>query len=226
MTAASPSPSTAKSTITKRCARPSSPAATAFAVTATPRFCSSFTAPRAKISSAGCAAACPPSCAGRYAADALGAPLHPKHAELLTYGSTLPGAYLLQRGLFLPPEACEAWADPAVIEEGLARLDPARLLAQPLTDGPCTPFAQVAALEASLYMRNQLLRDADWGSMAHSLEVRTPLVDRVLLERLAPVMLELEPGSGKTFLGAAPSKPLPAAVTGRCKTGFGIPIER
>ncbi len=157
---------------------------------------------------------------------ALGAPLHPKHAELLTYGGTLPGAYLLQRGLFLPPEAREAWADPAFIEEGLARLDPARLVARPLTDGPRTPFAQVAALEASLYMRNQLLRDADWASMAHSLEVRTPLVDRVLLERLAPVILESEPGAGKTFLGAAPSKPLPAAVTGRRKTGFGIPIER
>ena len=26
-------------------------------------------------------------------------------------------------------------------------------------------------------MRNQLLRDADWAGMAHSLEIRTPLVD-------------------------------------------------
>jgi len=32
-------------------------------------------------------------------------------------------------------------------------------------------------LEATLYMRNQLLRDADWTSMAHSIELRVPLVD-------------------------------------------------
>ena len=32
-------------------------------------------------------------------------------------------------------------------------------------------------------MRNQLLRDTDWASMAHSLEVRVPLVDVKLLSR-------------------------------------------
>ena len=40
-------------------------------------------------------------------------------------------------------------------------------------------------MEAALYMRNQLLRDTDWASMAHSLEVRTPLVDAVLLQHVA-----------------------------------------
>ena len=39
-------------------------------------------------------------------------------------------------------------------------------------------------------MRNQLLRDADWASMAHSVEVRTPLVDASLLRQLAPLLLE------------------------------------
>jgi len=33
-------------------------------------------------------------------------------------------------------------------------------------------------------MRNQLLRDADWAGMAHSLEIRVPLVDVELLELL------------------------------------------
>ena len=47
---------------------------------------------------------------------------------------------------------------------------------------PRTSFGKVAVLESSLYMRNQLLRDTDWASMAHSLEVRVPLVDVKLLE--------------------------------------------
>jgi asparagine synthase (glutamine-hydrolysing) len=42
-------------------------------------------------------------------------------------------------------------------------------------------------MESSLYMRNQLLRDTDWASMAHSLEVRVPLVDSKLLRSLVPI---------------------------------------
>ena len=34
-------------------------------------------------------------------------------------------------------------------------------------------------------MRNQLLRDTDWASMAHALEVRVPLVDAALLRCVA-----------------------------------------
>jgi len=33
------------------------------------------------------------------------------------------------------------------------------------------------------YMRQQLLRDADWADMAHSLEIRVPLVDLELLRQ-------------------------------------------
>ena len=55
---------------------------------------------------------------------------------------------------------------------------------------PATPFARVAALESSLYLRNQLLRDMDWASMAHSLEVRVPLVDAHLLRKVAPALVD------------------------------------
>ena len=37
-------------------------------------------------------------------------------------------------------------------------------------------------------MRNQLLRDSDWASMYHGVELRTPLVDIKLLENLTTVM--------------------------------------
>ena len=46
-------------------------------------------------------------------------------------------------------------------------------------------FAKVLILESSRYLRNQLLRDSDWAGMAHSLEIRVPLVDAVLTERIA-----------------------------------------
>ena len=72
-------------------------------------------------------------------------------------------------------------------------------------------------------MRNQLLRDADWAGMAHSLEIRVPLVDFTLLRALAPVIPVLTPGAGKAALANAPTLPLPAEIVTRAKTGFSVP---
>ena len=85
-------------------------------------------------------------------------------------------------------------------------------------------FAQVAYLEATRYMRNQLLRDTDWASMAHSLEVRTPLVDRVLLESFMPARKSVQAIGGKRLLGGAPKQPLPVHIINRPKTGFTTPV--
>ena len=60
--------------------------------------------------------------------------------------------------------------------------------------------------------------------MAHSLEVRTPLVDFTVLKALAPAIPGLTASAGKAAFAAAPSKPLPTALVTRRKTGFGVPM--
>jgi asparagine synthase (glutamine-hydrolysing) len=60
--------------------------------------------------------------------------------------------------------------------------------------------------------------------MAHSVEIRVPLVDFTLLEAIAPRIASLKPGEGKTLLANAPAIPVPADVVARPKTGFGIPV--
>src|SRR5690606_5914686 len=112
----------------------------------------------------------------------------PKLASVLELGGNYPGAWLLRRGLFLPWELGTV-LDRDVVQAGLRRLAPMKHVARALEPQPRSPFARVATLEASLYMRNQLLRDTDWAGMAHSIEIRTPLVDSRLLERIAPVTL-------------------------------------
>jgi len=151
--------------------------------------------------------------------------LSPKAAGLVEFGGSYPGAYLLRRGIFMP------WELPEVLgwdlaREGLKRLDPINHIARTLTPDPMQPFARVATLESSLYMRNQLLRDTDWSSMAHSLEVRVPLVDAVLLEQLAEMELRLGRSGPKSILAEAPSKPVPARTVQRRKTGFTVPIAK
>ncbi len=159
------------------------------------------------------------------AARKLGVRVHPKMAGLFKYGGSLAGTYLLQRGLFLPSELGSVLEDGDFVRDGLAQLDTLVHIAAVLDGGPKAPFGQVAALESSFYLRNQLLRDTDWAGMAHSLEIRTPLVDSQLLCRVAPIMARTDRPSGKSLLAGAPRRPLPEEIVNRTKTGFGIPIQ-
>src|SRR5712691_3174785 len=150
--------------------------------------------------------------------------LGPKVSGLLKYGGTYAGAYFLRRGLFMPWEL-DAVMDQDLMTEGLQRLRPIRHIGEALQPQPRTSFGKVAALEARLYMRDRLLRDTDWASMAHSLEVRVPLVDVQLLQAVAPAMTLLPNGAGKRLLATSPRSALPPEIAGRPKTGFGTPVS-
>ncbi|MEA2989590.1 MAG: hypothetical protein QOG83_2301 [Alphaproteobacteria bacterium] len=150
--------------------------------------------------------------------------IHPKMAGLVKFTRSYAGAYLLRRGVFMPWEL-GGLMDPKFMAEGLRRLDPLGMIEAALRPEPRNAFGKVAALEAGLYMRNQLLRDTDWASMAHSLEVRVPLVDVRLLQEVAPLAASLAPGAGKRLLAASPKTALPAAIVERAKTGFSTPIK-
>lgn len=149
----------------------------------------------------------------------------PKALGFIEFGGTYAGAYLLRRGLFLPREL-PGILEPDVLTLGLKRLGLLKRVSSSLQPDPRSPIGRVCALESANYLRNQLLRDADWASMAHSLELRTPLVDSVLLKQVAPYMRNMLAVGGKAALAAAPSKPLPQSVTARSKTGFVVPTGK
>lgn len=152
--------------------------------------------------------------------------LNPKIGGLIKYGGTYAGAYLLKRGLFMP------WELPSLLGPELARegLETLRCLQhierQALQPYPDKPFSRVASLEASLYMRNQLLRDADWAGMAHSVEIRVPLVDSVLFKRVMPLLTGRQMRNGKQLLAGSLNKSLPHEITARSKTGFVLPYRQ
>jgi asparagine synthase (glutamine-hydrolysing) len=123
------------------------------------------------------------------------------------------------------PWELDAVLEPEVVRAGLRRLCWRQRVPAMLQGGPKNPLARVALLEAGLYLRNQLLRDTDWASMAHSLEVRVPLVDFALLRRAGLLALR-RPLGGKRLLAASLTRPLPDNVLQRAKTGFVTPIER
>lgn len=149
---------------------------------------------------------------------------HPKQAGALRYGGSYAGAHYLRRGLFMPWELGDVM-DPEVAEAGASEYDPVGNGRRHLIPDPGTAFARVAVLESSLYMRNQLLRDTDWASMAHSLEVRVPFVDAALVTRLAGLLHHHAPRYRKQLIARSPSRPLPAELLTRKKSGFFVPIH-
>lgn len=145
----------------------------------------------------------------------------PKYASLLEYGGTYGGAYLLRRGFFMPWELPEILGD-KITREGWEELQPMMYLEHTI-HGATSDRARISALEMSWYMRNQLLRDADWAGMAHSLEIRVPLVDVELVRRVALLLTEVFPD--KRDMARTPRTALPAEVLNRRKTGFAVPVR-
>jgi asparagine synthase (glutamine-hydrolysing) len=155
----------------------------------------------------------------------------PKTAGLLRYGATLPGAYLLRRGLFLPEElpgllGVEAAA--AALRDHDPLADAAAALAEPTpvaaADLAADPWLAVHQLETTRYLRHQLLRDSDWAAMAHSVELRVPLVDPVLREHAARRGFAPARHGGKAAAVREAAPELPAELLARKRTGFYVPV--
>lgn len=147
---------------------------------------------------------------------------HPKLKGVPDFMGSLEGVYFLKRSIFLPEEL-PILMGVEQAREGLARLGgspPGMSKANAINDG-----AGVCLLDSTLYLRNQLLRDSDWASMEHSLELRTPLVDAKLLRTLSPFLNSFAHGNGKAMLARSPAKPLPKVVINRPKSGFSLPMS-
>ncbi len=148
--------------------------------------------------------------------------ISPKAAGVLELGGSYGGAYLLRRGLYMPWELGKVM-DVDMARAGFRELDPILHLNR-LTRGVDEPKRKVALLELTQYMRNQLLRDSDWAGMAHSLEIRMPLVDRKLFEHLGPTILR-PGGPNKQKMAQTLNTPITDTIFNRPKTGFTIPIN-
>jgi asparagine synthase (glutamine-hydrolysing) len=90
------------------------------------------------------------------------------------------------------------------------------------------PVNRVSYLESHFYMRNTLLRDSDFMSMAHGLELRVPFLDRRLVEACfrIPGTKKLQGKLPKSLLIASLGVELPGEIVERPKRGFVLPFER
>jgi len=148
----------------------------------------------------------------------------PKAAGVLRWGESLAGSYMLRRALFLPEDLGALLGESAAREarEAYDPLAECERIARELPSGDS--WTAVHWLETNLYMRNQLLRDADWASMAHGVELRVPFVDVALHRRLLAGNFEPARTMSKAILFRQTARELPEALWQRQKTGFYIPV--
>jgi asparagine synthase (glutamine-hydrolysing) len=155
-------------------------------------------------------------------------------ADALDRPASLPSAYLTRRGLFAPSEV-QQMVTPDVWREAAQAFDVVgHVLAAaggpPPRAGSQASMAWISRAELRTYTHHQLLRDTDVMSMAHSLEVREPLLDVPLAEavlRLPDSAKQNHAGGPKPLLAHAMGDRLPAVVRKRRdKQGFTFPFAR
>ncbi len=153
-------------------------------------------------------------------------------ADALDRPASLPAAYLTRRGLFAPSEVqrlvtSEVWNEATEAFDAAAHVAAA---AGSPPRGSDDRMAWISRAELRTYTHHQLLRDTDVMSMAHSLEVREPLLDVPLVEavlRLPDSVKRNHAAGPKPLLAQAMADRLPAAVAERRdKQGFTFPFAR
>ena len=94
--------------------------------------------------------------------------------------------------------------------------------------GTDDPLALIQYIDTHTYLVGDINTKVDRASMAHSLEVREPLMDHELVEWAAtlPSRFKLQGRNGKAFFKRAMEPHLPNDVLYRPKMGFAVPLAR
>jgi asparagine synthase (glutamine-hydrolysing) len=94
--------------------------------------------------------------------------------------------------------------------------------------GTDDPLSLVQYLDLKTYLVGDINTKVDRASMAHSLEVREPLMDHELIEWLAtlPRELKVQGTEGKVLLKKAMEAHLPHEIMYRPKMGFAVPLAQ
>lgn len=130
--------------------------------------------------------------------------------------------YLLNRGLF--PLAQAAALSGVQPQQLLEACNGITAVQQP----PQHNIYDNVRIEQEMYMQNQLLKDADYMSMWHGVEVRVPFLDKDFLTTVNAIdpALRFRNHIQKELLVRAFFPVLPTAVWNRQKQGFTFPFEQ
>ncbi len=137
------------------------------------------------------------------------------------------GDYLFLRGMFSP----ETIANLLQIDESLvfSKLEELNKYHAVADYKNYANGNKASYLESNFYMQNQLLKDSDFMSMAHSIELRVPFLDQDLVAYAMKLSANTKYDShkpAKYLLIDAFKDILPEAIWNRPKMGFSLPFQK
>jgi asparagine synthase (glutamine-hydrolysing) len=133
------------------------------------------------------------------------------------------GEYLFYRGNFIPGDIARILDS---TEEEITRV--LNKLPQPRFSQHMDSGNRISYLEQNYYMQNQLLKDSDYMSMWHSVELRVPFLDKEFMQLVHSIDPVLKFGNkqGKYLLIKAFEDMLPREIWDRKKQGFVFPFSK
>lgn len=133
------------------------------------------------------------------------------------------GEYLVYRGLFSPGAIASLTGSSE--KEVIYHLNE---LANFYPDQDLKSDNRVTWLETAFYMQNQLLKDTDFMSMWHGVEIRVPFLDKILMNVITQVhpSVKFRKDFPKYLLIKAFEKELPQEIWKRKKQGFTFPFAK
>jgi len=150
---------------------------------------------------------------------------NPRWDLFVKLAKTIPGAWFLQRSVYAPVELSNLM-EKNLADKFLKNFSPETMILNMSGNLPKDSKLAMSQIYSTCYLKNQLLRDSDWASMDHSVELRTPLVDIELIKSLKPIIPSFYKFKNKALLSNAPNNPLDNAIAKRKKTGFSIPVHQ
>ena len=135
--------------------------------------------------------------------------------------TSLTNKYLFYRGIYNPQQIAKLLNIP--IEKVCETLKIVRVVAADTQN----EAQRAAHVEQHLYMQNQLLKDTDYMSMWHSVEVRVPFLDKEVINACNSILPSLKfdlKEKPKILLIEAFKDVLPEAIWNRRKQGFTFPF--
>jgi asparagine synthase (glutamine-hydrolysing) len=148
-----------------------------------------------------------------------------KSTKLLKlFDTTLPcndilDSYILQRSLRPPSSLLERYSKDEIIG---AHKYIRNAIGTNVINSRLNIRSKLMFFDQNFYLKNQLLRDCDWASMSHSIEIRTPFVDKDILEFVLTNNLSHYKNI-KKYIAKNELINISSDFVKRKKTGFAIP---
>ncbi|MFC4211329.1 asparagine synthase (glutamine-hydrolyzing) [Pedobacter lithocola] len=143
-----------------------------------------------------------------------------KRSYYLSYKNGV-GKYLFLRGLFAPQEIAH------LLNLSVNQVDKILNSIKVNIPNHLKDEEQASWLETNLYMQNQLLKDTDFMSMQHGVEVRVPFLDNEIITAIALIdnNIKYKGLRSKSLLIDAFKDILPEKIWNRNKMGFTFPFQ-